>query len=72
LLCSRVKISVTEEDKLMKEEDMWLVCHERFLSSKETLPIESSVEFIFSRCEELDFQKKSIILLLRKAKVKKI
>ena len=36
---------------------MWLVCYERFLSSKETLPIESSVEFIFSRCEELDFSK---------------
>jgi hypothetical protein len=48
LLCSRVGISVTEEDKLMKEEDMWLVCHERFLSSKETLPIASTVEFIFS------------------------
>ena len=53
LLCSRVGISVTEEE----EEDMWLVCYERFLSSKETLPIESPVEFIFSRCEELDFPK---------------
>ena len=55
LLCSRVGISVTEDDKLMKEEDMWLVCYERFQHSKETLPIEATVEFIFKHYEELDF-----------------
>ena len=55
LVCSRVGISVTEEEKLMKEEDMWYTCHTRFMETKETLPIESSVEFIFARNEELDF-----------------
>ena len=45
---------------------MWLVCYERFLSSKETLPIESSVEFIFSRCEELDFPKEVYNFIVEK------
>ena len=54
LVCSRVGISITEEDKLMKEEDLWYTCYERFMECKETLPIESNVEFIFERNKELD------------------
>ena len=55
---------------LLKEEDMWLVCHERFLPSKETLPIESTVEFIFNRCEELDFPKEVYNFIVEKGESK--
>jgi hypothetical protein len=55
LICSRVGISITEEESVMKEDAMWLLCYERLIETKENFSIQSNVEFIFENCPEKDF-----------------
>jgi hypothetical protein len=55
LVCTRVGISITEEEGLMKEDAMWLLCYERFIETKENFSVQSNVEFIFENCINKDF-----------------
>jgi hypothetical protein len=55
LICTRVGISITEEESVMKEDDMWLMCYERFLETRDNFSIQSNVEFIFENCPDKDF-----------------
>ena len=48
LVCTRVGISITEEEGLMKEDAMWLLCYERFIETKENFPVQSNIEFIYA------------------------
>ena len=51
LVCAKVGISVSEGDQA-KEEDLWLLCRKRYYETKDNLPLQSNVHFIFNAFSE--------------------
>jgi hypothetical protein len=51
LVCAKVGISVSEGE-VAKEEDLWLLCRRRFYETKDNLPLQSNVSFIFNSFSE--------------------